>query len=75
MYTHPKCIEYDKFKTAEAEELENSGYILSEERAKYYFEKENELLSQMSNEELQELIDTPNLPSQAKAYYTQFIKD
>lgn len=74
MYTHQKCIEYDKFKLTEAEELEASGYELPEDREKYYSNKESELLSQMSNEELQELIDTPNLPSQAKAYYARFIK-
>ena len=54
MYINQKCIEYDNFKTSEAEELELSGYELPEDREKYYANKELELLSQMSNEELQE---------------------
>lgn len=74
IYKSPKCIEYDEFKTSEAAELEANNYKLSPDRENYYASKEKELLSQMSNEDLQELIDTPNLPSQAKAFYASLKK-
>lgn len=74
MYKSLRCIEYDKFKDEESAELEANNYELSDEREKYYADKEKALLSSMTADELRELMATPNMPSQAKAYYSGFIK-